>query len=76
MLVKNYEDCTEDELYRIPDRLNMMAKTNNASQDPYYIESQDPYYIDFLISQLKADGFTHQLPPLQVGFKPAKKDLW
>ena len=68
MLVKNYEDCTEDELYRIPDRLNMMAKTNNASQDPYYI--------DFLISQLKADGFTHQLPPLQVGFKPAKKDLW
>ena len=65
---KNYEDCTEDELYRIPDRLNMMAKTNNASQDPYYI--------DFLISQLKADGFTHQLPPLQVGFSPAKKDLW
>ena len=65
---KEYEDLTEDDLYRIPDRLNMMAKTKSTVQDTYCI--------DFLISQLKADGFTHQLPPLQAGFKPAKKDLW
>jgi hypothetical protein len=65
---KEYEDLTEDDLYRIPDRLNMMAKTKSTVQDTYCI--------DFIIAQLDADGFTHDLPPLQAGFKPAKKDLW